>query len=98
VYLTRSEGLGSGILLGMAYGVPVIASRVGGIPEMIEDGVNGILVENDARAVAAAIARACSGIGPALGRAARATVAARFTEDHMVDATIAAYERVLADA
>ncbi len=48
VYLTRSEGLGSGILLGMAHGVTVIASSVGGVPEIITDGENGILVSNDA--------------------------------------------------
>jgi len=94
VYLTHSEGLGSGILLGMAHGVTVIASRVAGIPELIEDGVNGILVENDAAAVAEAFKR----IDPALGLAARETVIARFTEDRMIDATIAAYERILAHA
>ena len=44
IYLTQSEGLGSGILLAMAHGVTVIASNTGGIPEMIENGVNGILV------------------------------------------------------
>jgi len=91
VYLTKSEGLGSGILLGMAYGVTVIASRVGGIPELIDNGVNGILVPNDPRAVAAAFAR----IDPSLGCAARKTVIARFTVDHMIEATIAAYERAL---
>ena len=57
VYLSRSEGLGSGILLGMAHGVTVIASDVGGIPELIEDGVTGILVPNDAAAVADAFRR-----------------------------------------
>jgi len=93
VYLSRSEGLGSGILLGMAYGVTVIASRVGGIPELIEDGVNGILVENEAEAVAAAL----SGIDPKLGQAARATVMERFTEQRMVEATLTAYERMLAN-
>lgn len=91
VYLTHSEGLGSGILLGMAYGVTVIASRVGGIPELVDDGVNGILVPNEPEAVAAAFRR----IDPALGRAARATVRERYTEDRMVEATLAGYKQVL---
>jgi hypothetical protein len=93
VYLTRSEGLGSGILLGMAYGVTVIASRVGGIPELIEDGVNGILVANEPAEVAAAMSR----IDSKLGQAARATVMGRFTEERMVESTLKAYERVLAN-
>jgi len=93
VYLTRSEGLGSGILLGMAYGITVIASRVGGIPELIEDGVNGILVDNDPEAVAAALSR----MDPKLGQAARETVKERFTERHMIEATLSSYERVLAN-
>jgi Glycosyltransferase Family 4/Glycosyl transferases group 1 len=91
VYLTHSEGLGSGVLLGMAYGVTVIASRVGGIPELIDDGVNGILVPNEPEAVAAGFSR----IDPAIGQAARATVLERFTEERMVEATLAAYKRVL---
>jgi hypothetical protein len=91
VYLTHSEGLGSGILLGMAYGVTVIASRVGGIPELIDDGVNGILVPNEPETVSAAFSR----IDPALGQAARATVMERFTEERMVEATLSAYQQVL---
>ncbi len=94
VYLSRSEGLGSGILLGMAYGLTVIASNVGGIPELIENGVNGILVPNDEAAIANAFAR----IDPALGHAARETVKARFTVEHMVRCTLDAYSRVLAHA
>jgi hypothetical protein len=91
VYLTRSEGLGSGILLGMAFGVTVIASDVGGIPELICDGRNGVLVENNATVVSGAFAR----INPALGLAARATVLERFTEERMVAASLAAYNKVL---
>jgi hypothetical protein len=94
VYLSRSEGLGSGILLGMAYGLTVIASNVGGIPELIVDGVNGILVSNDEATVANALGR----IDPALGHAAREAVTARFTVERMVRATIEAYSRVLAHA
>ena len=90
LYITRSEGLGSAILLAMAHGVTVIASNVGGIPELIRDGENGYLVPNDAKAIAAALIGASD-----LGLAARATVLDRFTEKHMVDATLAAYERVL---
>lgn len=93
VYLTQSEGLGSGVLLGMAYGVAVIASNVGGIRELIEDGVNGILVANDLEAVAAALKR----INPAMGPAARATVIERFTEERMIEATLTAYKQALHD-
>jgi glycosyltransferase involved in cell wall biosynthesis len=91
VYLTRSEGLGSGILLAMAHGVTVIASNVGGIPELIRDGENGILVPNEASAVAAAFRR----IDPAMGCAARATVIEHFTEQRMIEATIAGYRKLL---
>jgi glycosyltransferase involved in cell wall biosynthesis len=91
VYLSQSEGLGSGILLGMAYGVTVIASRVGGIPELIENGVNGVLVENTPEAVAAALRN----IDPALGVAARQTFEQQFTEDKMIEATLQAYRRIL---
>ena len=41
---SMSEGLGRVIIEAMATGTPVIGSRVGGIPELIEDGVRGFLV------------------------------------------------------
>ena len=92
VYLTHSEGLGSGILLAMAHGVTVIASRVGGIPELIDDGVTGILVPNDPPVIAAAFRR----IDTTIASAARAQVIEHFTEDRMIESTLAAYRKVLA--
>jgi glycosyltransferase involved in cell wall biosynthesis len=98
VYLTRSEGLGSAVLLAMSAGVPVIASRVGGIPEIIDDGVNGMLVDNAARSVADAISRVLAdpGRARAMGERARRTVEEKFTVDAMVRGTIDVYRKVLA--
>jgi glycosyltransferase involved in cell wall biosynthesis len=56
---SRSEGWGLAALEAMAHGVPVIASRTGGLMEIIDDGENGCLVEpGDAGALAEAIAGA----------------------------------------
>src|SRR2546422_223907 len=53
-----TEGLGVALLDAMSYGIPAIASRVGGIPDIIEDGVSGLLVPPaDPEALAAAIER-----------------------------------------
>lgn len=97
IYLTQSEGLGSAILLAMAHGVTVIASNIGGIPEMIENGVNGILVENDAASIAAALHQLNPERCAALGAAARETVRNRFTVTHMLAATLASYQKALND-
>jgi len=48
VYLSRMEGLGSAILLAMAHGLPVVANRVGGIPEIVRHKETGILIGSSA--------------------------------------------------
>jgi glycosyltransferase involved in cell wall biosynthesis len=53
-----TEGLGVVLLEAMNHGTPVIASRIGGIPDIVEDGVSGLLVPpGDADALAAALRR-----------------------------------------
>jgi glycosyltransferase involved in cell wall biosynthesis len=50
---SRTETLGLVVLEAMSSGVPVVAARAGGIPEMIEDGVSGYLFDDEAGAIAA---------------------------------------------
>ncbi len=97
VYITHSEGLGSGALLAMGAGVPVVASRTGGLPETIRHGETGLLVENDAGSIAAAIRALMDGgdLARRLGEAARRTVLEKFTVDHMVRRTMEVYSQVL---
>src|SRR3989449_7765681 len=53
-----TEGLGVVLLEAMNHATPVIASRVGGIPDIVEDGVSGLLVPpGDVAALAAAVRR-----------------------------------------
>ena len=83
----------------MAQGLPVVAIGRGGIPEVVEDEKNGLLVNSlDPEALAAALARLLANSEEAhrLGKAARETVQARFSADHMVEATMDLYERLVA--
>jgi hypothetical protein len=97
VYVTNSEGLGSGALLAMSAAVPVIASRIGGLGEVIRHGENGLLVENDEAAISGAIRTLLDHpeLARQIGAAARRTVIERFTVDRMVASTLEAYRRVL---
>ncbi len=89
------EAQGLSILEALALSRPVVASNVGGIPEMITDGVNGLLVPpHDADALAAAIVRLLTDhpFADTLGRAGHDMVHDRFCIDLMVDAVAAIYE------
>lgn len=58
VMSSRSEGMPMALLEAMAYGMTIVATRVGGIPEVLEDGVEGLLVEpEDPAALATALDR-----------------------------------------
>lgn len=98
VYVSEMEGLGSAALLAMAYGAAVIASEVGGLPEIVRDGETGVLTGNHPEQIAVALANLMG--DPArmavLAEGGRLQVERRFTADRMVEQTMLAYERVSA--
>ena len=92
-----TEGLGTSLLDAMAASRPIVATAAGGIPEIVEDGVNGLLVPpRDHHALADAIVRALEDrvLRQRMGAAGWERVNERFTVDRMVNATAAVYERL----
>jgi glycosyltransferase involved in cell wall biosynthesis len=84
---SRSEAMPNGVIEAMAAGMPVIATDVGGIPELVAHGRTGLLVPpGDAAALATALLQlmAAPDRAAALGRAARAEVERRFSFETMV--------------
>lgn len=97
LYLSRSEGLGSAAVLATAFGTPVIASNVGGLPEAVLDEQTGLLVENNPQAIAAAIRRLKTDepLRQRLSVAARERAIREFSVDRMVEGTLAIYRSCL---
>jgi glycosyltransferase involved in cell wall biosynthesis len=96
---SHREGLGVAALEAMAAGLPVVATRVGGLPDAVLDGETGLLVPpGDAAALAAAIARLARDpdAARALGGTGAARVRARFTVAAMAEGTLAVYRRLAA--
>ena len=92
------EGMSNSILEAMAAGVPVVATRVGGTPEIVEDGVSGLLVSpGDPEALAAAISRLLhdNTMAKQLGETARRRVFGRYSLEQAVASTERLYEDLL---
>ncbi len=92
------EAFGLVLLEALAQGTPVIASRVGGIPEIVEDGRSGLLVPpGDVGALAAALARlwADPQLGRRLGEHGRDQVVPRFTWEALADRVDALYRELV---
>lgn len=93
------EGFPNALMEAMAGGVPVVATAVGGVPELVEDGVHGLLVPPaDPRAMAEAITWMIEHPEERrrMGRAGRERVLERFGVDRMVRRTEALYASALA--
>lgn len=94
-----SEGLPNAVLESMAAGVPVVATRVGGSPEAVEDGVTGLLVPpRDAEALTRAISSLLENpdLAARVGATGRERVTAHFSLERMVRETESLYARLLA--
>jgi len=93
------EGYGMAAAEAMASGRPVVASAVGGLVDLVEDGVTGLLVSpGDVAALRAAVERVLgdAALRARLGAAARERAAERFSPGAAAEATVAAYRDALA--
>jgi glycosyltransferase involved in cell wall biosynthesis len=92
-----TEGLGTSLLDAMACAKPIVATTAGGIPEIVEDGVTGILVRpRDPDALARAIVTLLKdpGLRQKLGSAGLARARDRYSAERMVEETVRVYQRV----
>jgi len=92
------EGLSNSLLESMAAGLPVVATRVGGTPEIVEDGKTGLLVSpGDPEALAAAISRLLQDrlTAKRLGQSARHQVFSRYSLEQAVSSTERLYHDLL---
>ncbi len=95
---SRREAISLALLEACSLGCAIVASRTGGIPEVIEHERNGLLCPTgDHEALAAALARLAAdpALRARLGQAARATFLSRFSAQRMLDETERLYRRTL---
>lgn len=95
----KREGLPKTVIESMAYGVATIATRVGGVPEVIEDRLSGIIVPpGDAGALAEAMLAlyADPGLRADIARRGRERIGSTLRIEQTIDQTAALYERLVA--
>ncbi|HQR37867.1 MAG TPA: N-acetyl-alpha-D-glucosaminyl L-malate synthase BshA [Blastocatellia bacterium] len=97
---SETESFGLAALEAMSCEVPVVASRVGGLPEVVEDGVSGFLRpvgDVDAMAAAALALLGDESMARAFGIAARQSAVEKYTTDQIIPQYLSYYDEVLAN-
>lgn len=100
VFPSLHEGLGSVLLDAMSFGLPIVASNVDGIPDIVRDGENGLLIPPaDDMPLAEALSRlyADADLRAHMGAAGR-RIAAEHTPDVMADAYMRIYQTIKASS
>jgi glycosyltransferase involved in cell wall biosynthesis len=93
VLTSRSEGAPLTLLEAMAVGLPVVVTAVGGMPEIVRDGIDGLLApRGDANAIASALIRLLENSATALAMGAAGTQ--RIRERYTIDRTVERYYRL----
>ncbi len=95
---SRNEGMPIALIEAMALGLPIVATAVGGVPDLIDTGTHGLLVPpRDPRSLAFALARVLTDLPLAreFGAAARARAEERYALGGVVDAHRRLYEELV---
>lgn len=100
VLLSTEEGLPNCLLEGMAMGLPIVATRVGAVPELVRDGVNGRLIEVGEVSRLRSILEEIIGAGAPSNWGANGmkTVASQYSVEAMVEGWSTAFESAARDA
>ncbi|HLE35617.1 MAG TPA: glycosyltransferase family 4 protein [Candidatus Acidoferrales bacterium] len=100
VFPSLAEPLGTSLLAAMAWGLPVVAVARGGVPEIVEDGRTGLLVDApDPALLAESIVRLLSdaGLAKRLRQAARENIEQQFSAERMAANTLRVYQEQCAE-
>ena len=100
LYTSERESFGMGVLETMSFGKPVVATRVGGVTEIMRDGETGYLKRlGDVKSMAAAVRRLAADpeLAARMGAAARARAEQEFSSQKSVDQYVDLYRRTIRD-